>query len=133
MIREAMDDGRWRETPLGQAASDYLESLEYAEASLHTLNAYDHVLRLFVSEHADVALVDLQPPQGNALVRSFLDRHWRNSAAATRRQRLAIVRSFLTWLVGEGALTANPATNIRARRRSAFSAEPCHMRMWKSC
>jgi hypothetical protein len=32
---------------------------------------------------------------------------------ATKTQRLAIMRSFLTWLVGEGILGANPAQNIR--------------------
>jgi integrase/recombinase XerC len=67
-------------------------------------------------EHADLSLADLEPPAGGQVVRAFLDRHWRNSAPATRRQRLAILRSFLTWLVGEGLLGANPATNVRGPR-----------------
>jgi integrase/recombinase XerC len=50
------------------------------------------------------------------VVRAFLDRHWSGSSSATRRQRLAILRSLLTWLVGEGLLRANPATNVRGPR-----------------
>jgi site-specific recombinase XerC len=96
----------------------YLDALEYQEASTHTLDAYEHVLALFAVEHADLALQDLEPPQGNITVRAFLDRHWRNSAPATRRQRLAITRSFLTWLVGEGLLRANPATNVRGPKET---------------
>jgi integrase len=41
------------------------------------------------------------------VVRAFHDRHWGTSSAATTRQRLAISRSFLKWLVGEGLLKAN--------------------------
>jgi len=92
-------------------------ALEYAEASLNTLSAYEHVLGLFAVEHADLTLADLEPPQGGGVVRAFLDRHWSKSSAATRRQRLAIVRSFLTWLVGEGLLPADPAVNIRAPKQ----------------
>jgi integrase/recombinase XerC len=114
MLRAAMAQGRWKDTELGKAASRYLDSLEYAEAARTTLVAYEYVLGLFVAEHADLALVDLEPPQGGGVVRTFLDRHWRSAAPATRRQRLAILRSFLTWLVGEGLLRANPAVNVRA-------------------
>jgi site-specific recombinase XerC len=128
MVRAAMVDGRWADTQLGEYAAAYLDALEYEEASTNTLAAYEHVLALFCVEHADLALGDLEPPQGAAVVRAFLDRHWRNSAAATRRQRLAIVRSFLRWLVGEGLLRANPAQNVRGPRekrkeRRAFAHE----------
>jgi len=47
------------------------------------------------------------------VVRAFFDRHWQASSAATRTQRLAIRRSFLAWLVGEGLLGASPAQNIK--------------------
>lgn len=130
MIRAAMADGRWAETRLGAYVAAYLDALEYQEASTHTLNAYEHVLALFAVEHADLTLDDLQPPRGNAVVRAFLDRHWRTCAPATRRQRLAIVRSFLTWLVGEGLLRSNPATNVRGRKRNGWNGEPCRMRTW---
>lgn len=114
IVRDAVKDRRYGDTELGAHVVDYLDALEYGEASLATLNAYEHVLGLFAVEHADLTLADLEPPQGGATARAFLDRHWSKSAPATKRQRLAILRSFLTWSVGEGLLGANPATNIRA-------------------
>jgi hypothetical protein len=89
-----MTDGRWADTGPGEDVAAYLDALEYAEAAANTLNAYEHVLALFCVEHADLDLDDLKPPQGTAAVRAFLDRHWRNSAAATRRQRLAMFAAF---------------------------------------
>jgi integrase/recombinase XerC len=81
------------------------------------LLAYEHVLGLFAVEHADLSLAELEPPQGGGVVRAFLDHHWRSASPATKAQRLAILRSFLTWLVGEGLLRANPAQNIRSPKR----------------
>ena len=113
MLRDAVRERRWGDTPIGEQVEAYLDALEYAEASLNTLSAYEHVLGLFAVEHADLTLADLEPPQGGGVVRAFLDHHWSKSSPATRRQRLAILRSLLTWLVGEGLLSANPAVNIR--------------------
>jgi site-specific recombinase XerC len=116
MVRAAVLGGRWGDSPIGEQVDAYLDALEYAESSTNTLLAYEYVLGLFAVEHADLTLADLQPPQGGGVVRAFLDRHWSKSSSATRRQRLAILRSLLTWLVGEGLLRANPAVNIRAPR-----------------
>ena len=113
ILRQALVDRRFGETPISEHVVAYLDSLEYADAQLNTLLAYEHVLGLFAVEHADLALSDLEPPRGGGVVRAFLDRHWQTKSAATRRQRLAIMRSFLAWLVGEGLLRANPAQNIR--------------------
>jgi integrase len=113
IVREALTDRRFGETPLGEHVVAYLDGLEYADSSLNTLLAYEHVLGLFAIEHADLTLDDLEPPQGGGVARRFLDRHWQTSSAATRRQRLAILRSFLAWLVGEGLLGANPTQNIK--------------------
>ena len=99
----------------------------FVSALLNTLLAYEHVLGPFAVEHADLELVDLEPPRGGGVVRAFLDRHWQNKSAATRTQRLAIMRRFLAWLVGEGLLRANPAQNIRASKvkRKAREALSC--------
>jgi integrase/recombinase XerC len=114
MIREAVRDRRFGDTELGAHVVDYLDSLEYAEASLNTLLAYEQVLGAFAVEHADLSLEDFEPPAGGALIRAFLDRRWSKSAPATRRHRLAIVRSFFRWLSGEGLMRGNPADNIKA-------------------
>jgi len=113
ILRDALADRRFGETPLGEHVVAYLDALEYSDAALNTLAAYEQVLGLFAIEHADLTPADLEPPKGGGVVRAFLDRHWATKAAATRRQRLAIVRSFLTWMVGEGILRANPAQNIK--------------------
>jgi site-specific recombinase XerC len=114
MLREAVADGRWKDTRLGEYAGGYLDSLRYAEMSQHTLSAYEYVLGLFCVQHADLELEALEPPRGGLIVRGFLDRNWHKAAPRTRRQRLAILRAWLTWMVGEGILKANPATNVRA-------------------
>lgn len=128
MLRDAVRERRWGDTPIGEQVEAYLDALEYAGASLNTLSAYEHVLGLFAVEHADLTLADLEPPQCGGVVRAFLDHHWSKSSPATRRQRLAILRSLLTWLVGEGLLRANPATNVRgpkpkSEERHAHSPE----------
>jgi integrase/recombinase XerC len=113
MLRAAVRDGKWGRTPIGEQVDAYLDALEYADAATNTMLAYTHVLGLFAVEHADLSLRDLEPPQGGGVVRAFLDLHWSEKSPATRRHRLVILRSFLTWLVGEGLIRANPATNIR--------------------
>jgi hypothetical protein len=76
ILREALADRRYGETPLGEHVVAYLDALEYSDAAVNTLQAYEHVLALFAVEHADLALADLEPPQGGAVARAFLDRHW---------------------------------------------------------
>jgi site-specific recombinase XerC len=109
-----------------------LDALEYEDASVNTLEAYTFVLGLFAVEHPNYTLADLEPPQGGGVVRAFLDRHWRHSAITTRRQRLAILRSFLTWLVGEGLLSANRATNVRAPKERRKVREALAAKMWNA-
>jgi site-specific recombinase XerC len=121
-----------RDTPLGEHVVAYLRALEYGEASLNTLLAYEHVLALFAVEHADLSLDELEPPQGGGVVRAFLDRHWNRSSATTRRQRLAITRSFLTWLTGEGLLRSNRAVNIRAPKTTRRERRALRSRTWRS-
>jgi hypothetical protein len=113
IVRDALRERRWGDTPIGEQVDAYLDALEYEDAARNTIDAYTHVLGLLAVEHPSFALADLEPPQGGGVVRAFLDRHWSDKSPATRRKRLAIVRSFLRWLVGEGLLAANPATNIK--------------------
>lgn len=64
IVREAVPERRWGDTPIGEHVEAYLDSLEYAEAAANTLLACGHVLGLFAVEHADLSLADLEPPQG---------------------------------------------------------------------
>jgi integrase/recombinase XerC len=124
MLREAVADGRWKDTRLGGYVGRYLDWLRYAEMAPNTLVAYEPVLALFCVEHADLAVADLEPPNGGLLVRDFLHRHWGKTSPATRRQRLAIMRSWLRWMVGEGILKGNPSANIRGPKERRFDRKP---------
>lgn len=46
MVRAAVLEVRWGDSPIGEQVDAYLDALEYAEASLNTLSACEHVLGL---------------------------------------------------------------------------------------
>jgi site-specific recombinase XerD len=55
----------------------------------------------------------------------FLDEHWGTSSAATRAQRLAIIRSFFNWAVEHEKIAKNPAgaikpPKVRNQERQAY-------------
>jgi integrase/recombinase XerC len=52
------------------------------------------------------------------MVRDFLDEHWGETAPATRRNRLAIVKSFFAWAVEERGLGESPAARIKPPKRA---------------
>jgi hypothetical protein len=54
IFRAAMADGRWADTSLGGHVAAYLDALEYADAAVNTLLAYEQVLARFAVEHADL-------------------------------------------------------------------------------
>jgi len=56
-------------------------------------------------------------------LRDFLDEHWGEAAPATRRNRLAIVKSFLRLCVEERSLEANPAERIKPPKRSSVERQ----------
>jgi site-specific recombinase XerC len=62
-------------------------------------------------------------PVGTEYLRDFLDRHWGQSAPATRRQRLAATRSFFQWAMGEGLCGWNPAARDQAAERDRGGTE----------
>lgn len=55
---------------------------------------------------------------GRFLLLLRLDHHWGESASATRRNRLAIVRSFFKWAVEERGLGESPAAKIKPPKRT---------------
>jgi integrase len=52
------------------------------------------------------------------MLRDFLDEHWGDAAPATRRNRLAIVKSFFRWAVEERGVPVNPADRIKPPRQA---------------
>ncbi len=62
------------------------------------------------------------------MIRDFLDHYWSESAPATRRNRLAIVKSFFAWGVEERGLGESPAAKVKPPKptnveRSAYTPE----------
>jgi integrase/recombinase XerC len=117
-MREAdrVKDKSYRRYPIGGEVGKFLRTLRWAEASHNTINTYEIVLRRLALDHLDLELRDLEPPLVTERVREFLDRHWGDASAATRRNRLHALRSFFRWAVEEGRISANPTLTIKAPR-----------------
>ena len=96
---------------LGRRIDEYLEELNRENASAHTLRNYRADLRQFLGY---LSPPDGEPPVPDALD-SLLIREWmgelyrRKLAAVTIRRKLAAVRSFLQFLVRNGAIGVNRA------------------------
>lgn len=112
-VREAqrgeVKDKSYRATPIGGEVGRFLRSLRWSDASEHTLLSYETTLsRLSIDfahrELADVTLDDL---------REFLDDHWGEAAPATRRQRLAAVKSFFAWARSERGIPEHPIAKVK--------------------
>jgi site-specific recombinase XerD len=53
----------------------------------------------------------------------FLDEHWGDAAPATRRNRLAIVKSFFRFCCEERGLETNPAERIKPPKRASVERQ----------
>jgi site-specific recombinase XerD len=112
-VREAqrgeVKDKSYRATPIGGEVGRFLRSLRWSDASENTILSYETTLSRLSSDFAhrelhDVTLDDL---------REFLDDHWGESAPATRRQRLAAVKSFFAWAQSERGIPEHPIARVR--------------------
>jgi integrase len=79
--------------------------------------AYEAVLAKFALDHADLGLLDFEPPIGTERCREFLERHWGHSSPATRGRNLAVLRDFFAWAVRERGLRGDPTMPIRSPRK----------------
>ena len=117
-----------RVSPVGGEVGRYLRALRWSERAQNTLDTYEIVLARLAIDFAHYESLDEFTTD---TIRVFLDEHWGEAAAATRGNRLAIVRSFFTWAVEEGRMTVNPTTVIKApkvrnRERSAYEPDVIH-------
>jgi len=128
-IRQAaMRDKSYRGTPVGGEIGRFLRALRWSEKADNTIKTYEQVLHLLALDFAHYESLDQFDTE---TIRDFLDEHWGETAAATRANRLAAVRSFLTWAVENGRLAANPAAPIKApkvrnRERNAYKPDLIH-------
>lgn len=118
MDADVARDPTWKHTPIGQAAQRWIDSLRWQDASPNTIDAYTVAVARLALDNPHLTVDDLaeQGGVGEATIRLTLKR-WDDSAPATRRLRLAAIRSFTRWCVEEGLTSRDPAEKIRAPRR----------------
>jgi site-specific recombinase XerD len=123
-----MRDKGYRVTPIGQEVGRFLRSKRWSEGAENTLLSYETTLaRLSI----DFAQAESLAEVTTEMLRDFLDEHWSDASAATRRQRLACVRSFFSWAVEERGLASNPARVIKPPKpkhveRTAYKPDMIH-------
>jgi site-specific recombinase XerC len=113
-------DKSYQRLPIGAQVKRWLQTLRWEDASQHTLDAYEIMGARLALEFPDFdGLAEFQGHggEGVGLLRWFLDKHWRDSAAATRRARLSALKSLFAWALEEGILEWNPADKIKPPRR----------------
>jgi site-specific recombinase XerC len=116
--RAALRDKSYRRFPVGEEVGRYLRHLRWSDAAENTRDTYEIALARLAVDFADFeGLERFAAPDGRELVEEFLERHWGETAPATRAGRLAAVRSFFQWAVDNDRLAFNPAAKIKAPRR----------------
>lgn len=119
VIRDAVKDRSYRATPLGLKVARYYrwKKNEWG-ATAETMRDYERTLAWLAIDHADLDLVDFEPPVGTERVREFLDHRWGDRTPRTRAKNLSILRDFFRWAVREGHMHADPTVPIlRPRQR----------------
>jgi site-specific recombinase XerD len=109
-----MKDKAYRASFVGGEVGRFMRSMRWADRTQNSLDTYEIVLSRLSTDFADVESLD---EIGTDMLRDFLDSHWGECSPATRRNRLAVVRSFFKWAVDEGRMRTNPASPIRAPKR----------------
>ena len=116
---EKVRDKSYARSPLGREVRRFIRALAWADHPLTTRDSYETTLARLAIEHDDFpnGFSDFCNPSGPEYLRDFLERNWGDSAAATKAQRTAAVRSFGKSAVEEGIADWNPAASIKVPRR----------------
>jgi integrase/recombinase XerD len=119
IMRDALRDRSYRATPLGlEVACYYRWKKNEWGARAETLRDYEAILAKLALDHADLELVDFEPPVGTERLREFIDSRWGERTGRTRAKVISVLRDFFAYQVREQRLHANPAVPIfRPRRR----------------
>lgn len=111
--RERVKDKSYRATPIGGEVGRFLRALRWQDASENTLLSYETTLSRLAYDFAHRELHEVTTEH----LRDFLDEHWGEASPATRRQRLAAVKSFFRWAVLERGLERNPIERVKSPKR----------------
>lgn len=125
VYERTLKDKSYRRSVLGQEVGRFLRALRWSEHSDNTINSYETTLSRLSVDHDDWSggADDFCSPVGTEYIREFLDRHWGDASPATRRQRLAAVKSFFEWALNERLVAFNPAASIRPPKTAASDDE----------
>jgi integrase/recombinase XerC len=115
-----MKNKAYRSSPTGGQEGHYIRSLRRSGKSQNTLDTYEIVLARLALDFAHYKTLDEFTTEA---LRDFLDRHWGESAPATRRNRLAVVRSFFSFCVDERGLSSSPADKIKAPKMASVERQ----------
>jgi integrase/recombinase XerC len=113
--RAAMKDKRYRSTPIGEEVGRYMRAMRWSDRSENTLQTYELPLARLSLDFAHCQQLDELTTED---VRAFLDEHWADCSPATRRLKLAVIRSFLAWAVEEGRAKTNVSQPIKSPKRA---------------
>src|SRR5215216_4204899 len=119
IMRDALRDRSYRATSLGlEVARYYRWKKNEWGARAETLRDYEAILAKLALDHADLELVDFEPPVGTERLREFIDARWGERTGRTRAKVISVLRDFFAYQVREQRLHANPALPIfRPRKR----------------
>lgn len=107
--RQQVKDKSYRATPVGGEVGRFIRSLKWSDASQNTCDSYETTLSRLSTDYAHRELHELTLDD----VRDFLEYHWGDSAPATRRQRLAAVKSFFAWAKSERGIPEHPIAQVK--------------------
>jgi integrase/recombinase XerC len=110
-----MKDKSYRSTPIGEQVGHYQRAMRFSDRSPNTLDTYELPLAKLSIDFAHYATLDELTTED---LRTFFDEHWAECAPATRRLKLAVIRSFLQWALENGKVQKNVAAPIRSPKRA---------------
>jgi site-specific recombinase XerC len=120
IMREAVRDKTYLETPLGQEIAGYLRSRRkrLTDASFTEVDCtLDKLARFF----PDLELADLEPPVGTVRIEELLEERWGRKAPGTYNKNLSILHMFFHWQATRGNMRGDPTLRIeRARKRAVY-------------
>lgn len=113
-----MKDKSYRATPIGGEVGRFLRQLRWAEKSENTLLSYETTLARLSYDYAHKGLADLTLDD----LLDFLEHHWAEASPATRRQRLAAVKSFFKWAKTRG-IEDHPIADVQPPKLADVSRD----------
>jgi integrase/recombinase XerD len=108
IIREAVEDNRYRETPLGVFVARYIRWMrnEYG-ATPSTIRDYEAILARMSLTLPDKELIDVTIEDLRTVIEL-----WSTRTARTRQKVTSVIRAFWAWCEEQGHIALSPAARI---------------------